>query len=497
MDLLLTFDTEDVYHGPEAGTDDIIKDIADILSDEGVPGNFIFIGERAKLLRERGRLDVIAAVNRHTVGLHTLSHRQPYASVQAAETDWSGGLEIYRKHERAGADLITAALGRPPACLSTHAVNAAPQGLAVAAEMGLPYLYGYAAAPPLFNVSRYCGALNFPYAATPAGIVEPYFEGYDGILIDDTFHQDRDFSLLMEKLGEHIDRCFSAGQPLLMLHPCHPYRLVSRDWVDGFMTANGENIPAAVWAGRPRPRLHPRAKVEIALKNFRHLVRFIRQHPRLQPLSIPDAVKKYGPVPASLTREDLQVISGKAAAENRIFIQGRFSPAEHLLGWSQALTAWKETGTLPGTVPRRTVLGPLEDPIMLAEPQGELPPPQILELAAWMGPETVRTGYLPANVTLPKGGRIGLGHVYQALAATFLAASKGTPLLPVNLGLFERQPRAGMRIGAAFAALAESRVVKPNLDTSRLCRYAKLQAWTLAAAGPGVPDEKIDTRERF
>jgi hypothetical protein len=77
LDVTLLFDVEDIFHPPEVGNDDIIKDLADALSAEGIAANFLFIGRRAELLAARGRRDVIDAVRRHDVGLHTLSGEHP------------------------------------------------------------------------------------------------------------------------------------------------------------------------------------------------------------------------------------------------------------------------------------------------------------------------------------------------------------------------------------------------------------------------------------
>src|SRR5574341_1439675 len=114
LDLIITFDTEDVYHPAQAGRDGVIKDLADILSDAGVPANFLFIARRAALLKQRGREDVIAAVKRHAVGVHTLSHAQPVAAVRAAGLDWAAGLEVCRQMEGEAFRIVAEALDCQP-----------------------------------------------------------------------------------------------------------------------------------------------------------------------------------------------------------------------------------------------------------------------------------------------------------------------------------------------------------------------------------------------
>ncbi|MEJ5199835.1 MAG: hypothetical protein WHX53_13005, partial [Anaerolineae bacterium] len=68
MYIYLCFDVEDLVH-PDS--DDIPRDIAQMLADDGVVASMYVVGEKARLWERRGRWDVIAAVARHDVGLHT------------------------------------------------------------------------------------------------------------------------------------------------------------------------------------------------------------------------------------------------------------------------------------------------------------------------------------------------------------------------------------------------------------------------------------------
>lgn len=67
IDVFLSFDTEDPIH-PEA--DGALLRICRTLADAGVPGNFFMVGEKARLLRERGRRDVLEALAVHELEYH-------------------------------------------------------------------------------------------------------------------------------------------------------------------------------------------------------------------------------------------------------------------------------------------------------------------------------------------------------------------------------------------------------------------------------------------
>jgi len=91
------------------------------------------------------------------------------------------------------------------------------------------------------------------------------------------------------------------------------------------------------------------------------------------------------------------------------------------------------------------------------------------------------TGHLPANVALPGGKRVGLGSLYWALAGAYAHIARcGEAPQAVDLWRFWRQPAGGVMIGQQYAAGGESFLGEPNLDTSRIYRYGKLQTWTLA-----------------
>src|SRR5437762_946724 len=155
IDVLCTFDVEDIFSPAELGNDDSIKELADIVTEERVPALFLVIADRAEQLLARGRHDVIAAVARHEVGLHTRSARHPCPPDYVAGKSWDEGFaEAYRR-ESEGVAIIERVFGRKACALSTHTVFTSPHAHAVAGKLGLPFVYAYAAAPPLYSLSWY------------------------------------------------------------------------------------------------------------------------------------------------------------------------------------------------------------------------------------------------------------------------------------------------------------------------------------------------------
>ena len=71
--IVLWFDTED-YILPQS--DDAAKRIAVFLTQQGVPATFKVVGEKARVLQQRQRQDVISAIAQHEIGL-SLQYPQP------------------------------------------------------------------------------------------------------------------------------------------------------------------------------------------------------------------------------------------------------------------------------------------------------------------------------------------------------------------------------------------------------------------------------------
>jgi len=86
MYITLFFDVEDCV---TPLSDDIAKDLADTLSDHGLKGEFMVVGDKARMLEKRGRWDVIEALRRHEVGLHTNRHsRHPNVAEYLEDNRW-------------------------------------------------------------------------------------------------------------------------------------------------------------------------------------------------------------------------------------------------------------------------------------------------------------------------------------------------------------------------------------------------------------------------
>src|SRR5919202_3332030 len=283
LDIALYFDVEDYFHPPEMGSDDIIKQLAEALDAEDLRANFLFIAVRARLLKERGRRDVIESLARHEVGVHTLTAEHPCLPEYVAGKSWDEAVATTREYESKAWDMVRDVFGRDPVCLSAHAQYAAPHDFPIAKEFGVPYVYGYPAAPPSFGLSWYAGALNVPYV-NPQHFgpkVLSYFE-----VGDENYSNELYFERALVRLKKRINACLAAGQPYLTIFIAHPYHLRYIEFTDFWQYINGVNIPREQWGIRNGgPRRRTDAQMEVTFHNIRRLFSYLAQHEALNVLT--------------------------------------------------------------------------------------------------------------------------------------------------------------------------------------------------------------------
>jgi hypothetical protein len=101
VDVVLWFDTED-YLLP--ASDDAAKRLAEMLSQRNIRATFKLVGEKARVLEQRGRTDVIAALRKHDIGYHGNFHSvHPAPAEYLADCGLLDGVAEFVRHERQGA----------------------------------------------------------------------------------------------------------------------------------------------------------------------------------------------------------------------------------------------------------------------------------------------------------------------------------------------------------------------------------------------------------
>lgn len=252
--VLISFDTED-FIGPAA--DDALLRLAKLLTSKGIRGSFCMVGEKARVLRDRGRKDVLKALEPHEIGFHSRDHSiHPTIAPRCEELGWTKGLENLRQLELPAMQWVREIFNRDRLLAAVPpGSNCAPQAIWAYRQAAVPcYVGGYFGAAD-GKLYWYLGALNVPY----------------------TFYAD---GQCMQHEAEAVFERFSAqaGRPCAVL--CiHPTILVHQKFWDGVNFPAGTNRSREQWEPAP---LRPPEEIERAFARLSKFLDLIAADPRFE-----------------------------------------------------------------------------------------------------------------------------------------------------------------------------------------------------------------------
>ena len=136
MQLIFSFDTEEYE---TSGVDDAVKVWTDMMTRHNCRGTFCIVGEKARVLRERGRKDIIDALANHEIDFHSNWHsRHPLHAEYLDEMTWDDGVGRVLREEAPGIRDVETILGQHPIAYCKPGASWAPQVAHAMAMLGLP-----------------------------------------------------------------------------------------------------------------------------------------------------------------------------------------------------------------------------------------------------------------------------------------------------------------------------------------------------------------------
>ena len=282
----VSFDTED-YVNP-IGADGIYN-CATLLTEEGVPGNFMTVAWLAQALKEWGREDVIEAMKKHEIELHSLAHSyHPTINEYTDLEDFQEALSLFLQKEEEAVRIISDIFG-----ISDFS-TAVPPGASTSyvahygyAKMGLPIYSGdfvrdLKKGRPVWCCNIAC--LDYTVCL-------------DGLLLE---ADEKELRELLDKMAEL--------EILVLYH--HPQKGMITEFCDE-LNYKGFNTPKEEWTLSP---LRDKAESEKFYRNFRLLLRLIKADPRFSFASYKQLREQLREEPRVVTRE--QIPGLKAQLEN-------------------------------------------------------------------------------------------------------------------------------------------------------------------------------------
>ncbi|MGH7142939.1 MAG: hypothetical protein ACREJ2_02255 [Planctomycetota bacterium] len=460
----LVFDTED-YTSPEHwGMDDIPKWCAEIMSEEGITGTFLVIGNKARSIRDRGRKDVIAAMRKHEIGLHTqFGSDHPTLTESQAPLEWHEAVEAAELREGPGYRELGEIFDTNIGSFSTHgASQSAPMHYVAGAKFDRPWLYSFAAAP----ANPVCW-YDYCFQYGPYGL---------GIGSEGNYSRPDQIDAVLQRWEGEVEAFHTAGVPWIQIFMAHPLMIRAKQFNDALNYADGKNrIP---WV---TPEMRTLEEMEVARTQFRRVVRWIAKHPKLTNATLYDTFRKLGLRKAKITRAELAAYATVAHRHESIRTGYSFSPGEALLAMAEGLLA----KILPQATQVREVLGPIgETPRMPDNYLTYLGAEDLRKLARGIMSHFHGTGMLPTALPCPNtgvaGGRMGLPTIYHVLCDGWLQTNEQRKDVRVRVPhIVNRYPQYTDEVEARFRrAWLNWPIHSIDMPLENLSRHVRLQCWT-------------------
>jgi hypothetical protein len=432
-----------------------------MFSARHVRATFKIVGEKARVLEERGRDDVIAALAKNDIAYHSTFHSvHPTPSEYCRDLDWSEGVAEFVRREGVGLDTLRRVFGVNGSCYGQPGGSWTPQSYAALHAFDIPLYLDVTSHVNLNNRPFwYCGILN---------ILEL------GDCVMRTGWTDEEVRKACAAFDRVHERLTQEGGGIVSIY-YHPCEFLHRQFWDGVNFARGANPPRAQWQ---LPPLKPPAEQEQAFRAFETYLDHIVHHAGVRlvtareiPTLYPDRVYSH-----PLTADDIRTIA-RAFQKPLTYVNlgtRIVSAAEGFLALS-AYVAGTSDEAAPKEVTLEFAYGPASAPGRYIR-EGTFSRSALQQAAQ----ETLDVVH--ANKQMPSliwvAGAPVRPEDFAATLASLVASGNQTEDIPLQQGEL-----AAKKYVADDSPRLWGWVIFPTgFNAPRMMEIAKLQAWTIKPA---------------
>lgn len=452
------FDTED-FILPQA--DDAAKRLAEMFSKRNVKATFKVVGEKARVLEERGRDDVILALAKNDIAYHSTYHSvHPTPAEYSRDLDWYEGVSEFVRREGVGLEIVRRVFGVNASCYGQPGGSWTPQSYAALHAFQIPL---YLDETSHVNVNNrpfwYCGILT---------ILEL------GDCVMRTGWTDEEVRQACTKFDRVHGRLIEEGGGIISIY-YHPCEFVHRQFWDGVNFARGANPPRSEWK---LPPLKAPEEQEQAFRAFERYLEHIVSHPAVRlvtareiPSLYPDRVYSH-----PLRRDDVRTIA-EAFQKRLSYVELAtriVSAAEGLSALSDFI-AKIDKDSQPEEVTLEFAYGPASKPQRFIT-EGRFSWNEIHQAAQELVDTLRVTKQLPSIVWV--AGQPVRPEDYAVTLASVVASGRYSGDSPLQQGELE----AKKYVADDSPGLWGWVIFPQGFDAPQMMQIAKLQAWTIKPA---------------
>jgi len=458
------FDIEDLVH-PDS--DDVVRDIAARLADDGIVASMCVVAEKARLWERRGRVDVIAAVAQHDVGLHTNLHSvHPTVAEYLADKDWANGVAEAKGQEAPGVRDLTRIFGIFPSTWATAGSSWGPQIAAATHRLGIPSnIYSFARSGGT-GASWFAGQLCYhPFIGLPGG--------------EDACCDDAVFETVLPRLLQQVEEKQRRGFSCLGLFAGHPTRFRYTVFWDELNFSRGQNLAADKYRFAPR---RDDAEYVVGLGNLRRMLLAVRDLPGVEMIPIRALNNRFALETDVVAWADLRRLAQNAMDNKGIDAENPIaSPAQTLDVLARAVLRLVHGGALPAHLILRRVLGPVAPWPPLSESVAIDRDLSVVFCRTLVSHIDV-TGHLPTSLTVD-GVTLGPGPLLRGIAALYFETSRGSPCDWMTLEPGAEEPSIASQLARELHQhLPNWPPHRTDLRLDNLALHTRLQSWSLKPA---------------
>jgi peptidoglycan/xylan/chitin deacetylase (PgdA/CDA1 family) len=452
------FDTED-FILPQA--DDAAKRLAEMFSQRDVRATFKIVGEKAKVLAERGRDDVILALAKHDIAYHSTDHSvHPTPSEYSRDLDWHEGVSEFIRREEPGLRTLQRVFGVNASCYGQPGGSWTPQSYAALNAFQIPVYLDDTSHVNLNNRPfRYCGVLTI-------------LELGDAVMR--TGWTDEAVERACAKFDRVSEELAREGGGIISIY-YHPCEFVHREFWDGVNFSRGANPPRSEWK---LPPMKSPAEQEQAFKAFGTYLDHIVDRAGVQLVTARELSSQYPDRAYThpLTRRDVHTIAQVFQKRLSYVDLGPriVSAAEGLLALSQFVAGTDGDGS-PDQVETQFAYGPTSRAQRFIT-EGTFSWSAIRKAAQELNDAVRQSEQLPSVVWV--AGQPLRPEDFAVTLASVVASKRDSQDISMRQGQLEAE-----KYVADNAPRLWGWVIFPeDFDAPRMMEIAKLQAWTIKPA---------------